>query len=158
MVSAAGLPPGWNLQPVLPGCTVRLDLSATYPTATDIVWMRDLVEIGRTGTVTHLDLVNFRDPFHNTGSYYAKFQLDGEPLTSAEVILKPTPFAFAPLLNLSSRATLSPPSPHLTSGFVIARDGVSEFQTRQLLVRASGPSLSGHGVSNALPDPSTPTL
>jgi hypothetical protein len=61
----------------------------------------------------------------------------------------PPPRESPPLVNISTRATLSA-GQTLTSGFVVGGS-----VPRRVLVRAIGPTLASFGVTNALP---TPTL
>ena len=138
---------------MLPGSTVRLQLASIFEGATDIVWMCDEQVVKRTGATPFLELENFREFYQKTGYYYANFSLDGVLRSSTWLKLKPTPFNAAPLLNLSARATLSPDTPQLITGFVVGLEGTVGGQTRPLLIRAIGPSLAEYGVSTPLPDP-----
>lgn len=52
------------------------------------------------------------------------------------------------LLNLSARSHISASNVVLIAGFALAGDGA-----RTVLIRAVGPSLAAHGVSDVLPDP-----
>lgn len=56
------------------------------------------------------------------------------------------------LTNLSVRSRAGSGSETLTVGFVVAQGATGS--TKSLLVRAIGPTLTGFGVNNALPDPS----
>lgn len=57
------------------------------------------------------------------------------------------------LVNMSSRATLSPFAPTTTVGFVIEPPLAGSFQGREVLIRVIGPSLGEYDVDHPLPDP-----
>jgi len=57
------------------------------------------------------------------------------------------------LLNLSSRTTISPANPNLIGGFVIAASPGKLNESKQLFIRAVGPSLAAHGVAQPLLHP-----
>ena len=143
--------PGWNTVPIQTGTKVTLSLGESFAGASSITWWHDGAQVAATGNEPTWSISSLSTD--HDGGYHARFILDGANKVSAEVDLKATPLERAPLLNLSTKATLSAGSPSITSGFVINDAGLAPGQSRYVLVRAIGPSLSNYGVANPIADP-----
>jgi hypothetical protein len=129
---------------------VSAAIAGTLPT---YQWFKDGVAIpGATNSYLQVTANQASD----AGYYYAVLTSPGGSTLAPSSLLTiqspNNPYSGIPevsrLVNLSVRAQVSSGEP-LTMGFVMAGPGA-----KQLLLRAVGPSLSGFGVSGALPDPS----
>lgn len=136
---------------VSPGTTLTLRADPTvWPDGiTDVVWFKD-------GEVIPSDtaaLVIASAAPGNTGIYRATFMADGVAAGTvpAEIIVQPG--NNHPLVNLSTRATITADAPSITSGFVVPESLPGQLQAKTFLIRGIGPSLIDHGVSNPLLDP-----
>ncbi len=87
--------------------------------------------------------------FH-AGTYtVAVSNADGTTVSaSATITVEPAPLSDARPLNLSTRALCQTGDNVLIPGFVISGAG-----TKRMLVRAVGPTLAEHGITDPLPDP-----
>ena len=143
--------PGWNTVPIQTGTKVTLSLGESFAGASAVTWWHDGVQLAATGSEPSWSISSLTA--EHDGYYQARFVHDGTNKVSGEVRLKATPLQRAPLLNLSTKATLSSTSPSMTSGFVIDDAGLVPGQARYVLIRAIGPSLSDYGIDAPLPDP-----
>jgi hypothetical protein len=124
-------------------------IAGTLPT---YQWFKDGVAIpGATDFMYQIPSVQTSD----AGYYYVVLTSPGGSTSSNSMLLSiqspNNPYSAVPavsrLVNLSARAQVSAAAP-LTAGFVLGGSG-----SKQLLLRAVGPSLTSFGVSGALPDP-----
>jgi hypothetical protein len=95
-----------------------------------------------------------KNAFNESDPGILKFTPDGTSTVFASGVLLPTAFAFEPvtekLRNISARGFVAGDDNSLISGFIIGGNALSN---NAVIVRALGPSLSGDGVKNPLPDP-----
>ncbi|MCC5022777.1 MAG: hypothetical protein J6386_08260 [Candidatus Synoicihabitans palmerolidicus] len=104
---------------------------------------------GETGTSLSLSSITG----NTTGTYQAQLIGDGEAANTVLAHLIVRPATNHPLVNLSTRASLSPASPEVTIGFVVPERINSDYLPKALLLRAVGPGLAGMDVPQPLPDP-----
>lgn len=131
---------------VLPGATIHFSQWIPEGELLEIEWMKDGVSLGVTTPAFELTYVETGD----SGLYSARIRT-----AQGDWQYTPVPVRVATagrqLLNLSARGTITPASPVLIGGFVIASDprGAAVIG-RSVLVRAVGPSLTTVGVPNPL--------
>ena len=136
---------------ISPGTTLTLRADPTvWPDGiTDVVWLKDGEEISTDAA----EWVIASAAPANTGIYRATFMADGVAAGTvpAEIIVQPG--NNHPLVNLSTRATITADAPSITSGFVVPESLPGQLSSKTFLIRGIGPSLIDHGVSNPLLDP-----
>jgi len=143
-------PPPLLPVPVLPGSAVRFFLEGVpLVQIRDTIWSRNEVVLNPHSNELTLPSVNVSD----TGRYTATVTtLAGDQIVSSRV-LHVSEFPRQRLLNLSTRAVVSSLGPTMIAGFVVDMGPGDAGSSKQLLIRAVGPSLGDFGVQNALPDP-----
>ncbi len=167
-------PPVGNLTAQTRGNEVRLSWVAPPATGNALDQVRQFVVYRSTAsTIDRNDAANivritanesvtsFTDSGLATGTYYytvtALDRLHNESIpaatVSAQVAASPggTPGSFSRLTNLSVLAPIVGTGDAFTVGYVVGGGGTSG--TKNVLLRAAGPSLSTFGVSEVLPDP-----
>ncbi|MBS0632054.1 MAG: hypothetical protein JSS11_09085 [Verrucomicrobia bacterium] len=89
----------------------------------------------------------------DSGYYSAAVTIGGVVKPTNRILIRVTNPPRQQLLNLSSRTTISPANPNLIGGFVIAASPGQLNESKQLFIRAVGPSLAAHGVAQPLLHP-----
>ncbi len=131
-----------------PGDSLKLVSGLDEATITSIQWFKDGAPVG-TGTPSFvIDHVTSDD----SGTYSAKITTSAATGTTNEVPVRVAVPLRQQLLNLSSRATISPANPVLIGGFVVAPCPGQPKQNKFLLIRAVGGSLASLGVAHPLAD------
>lgn len=134
-----------------PGTRLQLKTGYGDSAGGTIRWFRNFDQIP--GTSHSLDIGRVSES--DSGLYVAEIDFpDGRHYTHAVPIRVNAPVR-QQLLALSTRATISPSSPIVVGGVVIAPSPGALSESKTILLRAVGPSLSTVGVTNPLP---TPTL
>lgn len=133
---------------LLPGDTLRLVTGLDESTITSIQWLKNGAPVGQGDPVFVLASVTDDD----SGVYSARVTLGDISGTIGEAPVRVGVPLRQQLLNLSSRATISPANPVLTSGFVIATNPGQPKQMKYLLIRAVGGSLAAFGIEHPLAD------
>lgn len=139
---AISLPP--RSQHVPPGANVTFTATAQAPGAVAYQWLKGGVAIpGATAASYTLNAVGPGDM-----GFYAVTATSGTASTTSPVaVLTVASTATSRLVNVSTRGSASAAEP-LTPGFVVRGAG-----TKNVIVRAVGPTLAGFGVTGAMPDP-----
>lgn len=139
---AIAVPP--QSQHVSPGANVTFTATAQAPGAVAYQWLKGGVAIpGATGASYTLNAVGPGDM-----GFYAVTATSGPASTTSPVaVLTVASTATSRLVNVSTRGSASAAEP-LTPGFVVRGAG-----TKNVIVRAVGPTLAGFGVTGAMPDP-----
>lgn len=133
-----------------PGSTLRLSSRVPVADIASIVWYKSAVV--QSSTAATLELVNVSAT--DSGLYVAKVKTTaGETIECAAVTIRVETPRRQRLLNLSSRATISPANPTFIGGFVVDGSPGKLGETKTVLVRAVGPSLAKLGVTQPLADP-----
>lgn len=138
--------------PVNVGPDTTLTLTTGYDETTiqSVKWMKDGVPLPSTASKLY-----FPNPTESdSGTYTAAVTIGGVVKPTDFVIIRVSNPPRQQLLNLSSRTTISPANPTLIGGFVINRSPGQLNESKQLLIRAVGPSLASHGVEHPLLHPS----
>lgn len=146
--SFAPLPPDPPIN-VNPGAKLTLFTGAEDRPISSVVWFKDDTRLASEGSPLVIDGVAADD----SGSYHAEFQLEGKPESSHAGPIRVVDPVRQPLLNFSSRATISPANPALIGGFVVAPSPGRLRELKTLLIRAVGPALRDLGVANPLAAP-----
>ena len=136
--------------PVLPGSTVRFTIKGiSADQISGIVWAKNLVALDeRRGELLLADV-----KASDTGLYMATVTTVNGDVGRATRVLHVSDFPRQRLLNLSTRALISTGGPTVISGFVVDTGPGDSASSKQLLIRAVGPSLRDYGVGDALADP-----
>ncbi len=134
---------------VAPGSELHLKTGYDESAIVSIEWFKNYERLPSTSKTLSFS----RAAESDSGRYFAQIvHAQGTLMTNSILVRVASPVRQS-LLALSTRATISPSSPILIGGFVVARSpsGLSEGKT--FLVRAVGPSLSTQGVTQPLPAP-----
>ncbi len=135
---------------ITPASTVRL--SSPFP-AGEIVsaeWHKDSSTLPVSTPVLDIATATPED----SGRYFVVLKRsNNETWTSDPVTIRVVAPVRQQLLNLSSRATISPANPTLISGFVVASAAGKLNETKTFLIRAVGPTLATLGVAKPLAAP-----
>lgn len=150
-VNATAPNPEAFLARIQPGTRVTLTLADYFGDVSEVTWWRNGIQIANTGATRSWLIEEFSAA--DNGSYNARFNRHSYPTTSGGIILRAIDFERAPLLNLSTRVSISAETPEAVVGFVVGESGLTSGGLRGVLIRGIGPSLTHYGVSNALPDP-----
>lgn len=149
-------PVGLPINPVYVSPGARLELKTGYDASASgvIRWFRNDDQLSGHSHSFVIGRVSEAD----SGLYRVEIDdSDGRRYTHA-VPIRVVPPVRQQLLALSTRATLSPSSPIMIGGFVIAPAPGKLLESKTVLIRAVGPSLSALGVGNPQPAPLAQTL
>ena len=137
-----------NPEPVhlIPGAQLHLKTGYDENTLTSIAWFKNNLPLPATSTTLTLSSVAESD----SGYYRAEFTGTDGKLSTYGIHVRVGTATGKPLLALSSRGTISSSSPVLIGGLVI---GGAPNESKSVLIRAVGPSLSSLGVPHPLPAP-----
>ena len=133
-----------------PGTTLTLRPdSATWSNVTNVQWFKNGEPIGETSA----NLVIPATTSDDNGSYRATFTSDGEAAGTVPAHIIVSHGLNHPLVNISTRVTISSASPRAIVGFVVPEKISSDYLPKTFLIRGIGPSLVDYGVTDPLPDP-----
>ncbi|MEO6004336.1 MAG: hypothetical protein ABIZ04_19505 [Opitutus sp.] len=136
--------------PVLPGSDFRFTLHGIASNEiADVSWSKNLVPLNLHGRELSLPHVSSAD----TGQYIATVTTIQGDVALASRVLHVSAFPRQRLLNLSTRAAVTSSGATVFAGFVVDVGPGDATSSKQLLIRAVGPSLADYGVQNALTDP-----
>lgn len=133
-----------------PGTTLTLrPLSNKWSTISGVQWFKNGAPLANPADTLVLPEVTSAD----SGRYRATFTGDGEATGTVFAYILVQPGINHPLVNISTRATISPANPQVVVGFSIPEKIDSENLGKQLLIRAVGETLQNFDVNNPLVDP-----
>ena len=137
-----------------PGTTVTLrPLSTKWSTISNVVWTKDGQVLANSATASIGSLILPDVTSAASGRYRATFKGDGVETGTINAYILVQPGLNHPLVNVSTRGTISPANPQLIVGFSIPEKIASENLGKRLLIRAVGETLLDFGVNAPLPDP-----
>lgn len=134
---------------VLPGSSLKLVTGYDNKDVTSVDWFKNDTKIAAGVSALELTSVKAED----SGVYIAVVHRASGDLYTNPGTIRVCAAPKVPLLNLSSRATLSPANPTLIAGFVVAPSPGQLKESKYLLLRAVGPSLIHYGVKQPLARP-----
>lgn len=134
---------------VWPGSSLKIVTGFDDASVSAIRWIKNNQLLSTTAKTLEFTKVSPDD----SGYYYAEVTVDGTLRVTKRALIRVAPPGRQPVLNLSSRATISPGSPMLTCGFVVAASAGQLNETKSFLVRAVGPTLRKYGVATPLAKP-----
>lgn len=145
-VVAISPPPPINVPP-----WVRLTIATGYDEAAiqSVKWTKDGVVLSSTSNTLFIANAAPSD----SGYYRALVTIGGTVKPTDNRLIRVSSPPNQQLLNLSSRATITPASPTLIGGFVVAPGPRPLSERKFLLLRAVGPSLASVGVARPLAAP-----
>lgn len=134
---------------VVPGTHVTLGVNLDASKIASIIWTRDDARLSVTTPTIDFPSASVSD----SGRYTAYIQTNPDGHHSVfTTFLRVERASGRRLINLSTRATLSPSQPFFISGFVVSSSTYSQ-DDKGVLVRAVGPALKAYGITDGLPDP-----
>ena len=137
-----------------PGTTVTLrPLSAKWTALSNVQWFKNGAPLAYPVSAPIGSLILPAVTSADSGSYRVTFTGDGQATGTVFAHLLVQPGNNTPLVNISTRATISPANPQVVVGFSIPRIIDSEYLSKQLLIRAVGETLQNFDVNNPLVDP-----
>ncbi len=137
-----------------PGTTVTLrPLSSKWTTLANVLWTKDGQVLANSATAPLGSLILPNVTSAASGRYRATFKGDGVETGTINAYSLVQPGLNHPLVNVSTRGTISPANPQLIVGFSIPEKIDSENMGKHLLIRAIGETLQDFGVNTPLPDP-----
>lgn len=134
---------------LLPGSDLKLVTGYDNKDVTSVDWFKDDTQIASGVSALELESVKAED----SGVYVAVIHRASGDLSTNPGTIRVCASPKVPLLNLSSRAFISPANPTLIAGFVVAPSLGKLKESKYLLLRAVGPSLAHFGVKQPLAKP-----
>jgi|GEM_PF-1183054 len=137
-----------------PGTTLTLrPLSTKWTTISNVQWYKNGSPLANSATAPPPSLVLPAVTTADSASYRATFTGDGTTTGTVFAHILVHPGINHPLVNISTRATISPANPQVVVGFSIPQKITSENLGKGLLIRAVGETLAQFDITNPLPDP-----
>lgn len=137
-----------------PGTTLTLrPLSSKWTTISNVQWFKNGEPLANSPTAPAHSLVLPEVTSADSGSYRATFTGDGTATGTVFAHVLVHPGINTPLVNISTRATISPANPQVVVGFSIPEKITAEHLGKRLLIRAVGDTLAQFDVANPLADP-----
>lgn len=137
-----------------PGTTVTLrPLSTKWSALSDVQWFKNGEPLLTAVSAPVGSLILPAITSADSGSYRATFTGDGQSTGTVLAHILVQPGTNTPLVNISTRATISPANRQVVVGFSIPRKIDSDYLGKRLLIRAVGETLQTFDVANPLADP-----
>lgn len=154
VVGVYGPPPPPAVVGVLPGTVVELATPLSDGEPAEVLWFKDGERLAASGRTLRIAAASESD----NGVYTAQLKREVEPAVLFASLLERIRLhvddaADGKLINVSTRATISPANSSLTVGFVVDSESSPGQAATHLLIRAVGPGLVDFGVTNPLAQP-----
>ena len=141
---------GFSAAELLADPTLEVHGPGSFTTLTDNDWKdSQQTHISATGLAPSSDLEAAIDATLSPGNYTAILRGNGTGVGIGLIEVYDLNPSASKLSNLSTRALVRTGSDVVIAGFILGNNGGND----RIVVRGLGPSLSGFGISNPLPDP-----